>query len=58
MMSLQVIDTLIEIGHINSERGQDAKAMYEKLHSSLVAAMSQEKHLLEQAKQLAKDAEV
>lgn len=32
--------------------------MYEKLHSALVAAMAQEKALLEQAKQLAKDAQV
>lgn len=32
--------------------------MYEKLHSALVAAMSQEKQLLGQAKQLANDAEV
>lgn len=58
LQCLQVIDTLVEIGHISSEKAQDAKLIYEKLHTALVAAMSQEKALLEQAKQLAKEAQV
>jgi hypothetical protein len=57
-VSCQVIDTLIEIGHISGERGQHAKQLYERLHSALVGAMQQEKSLLEQARQLAKEAQV
>jgi len=54
----QVIKTLTEIGNISPAQGKDAKAHYEQLHSALVAAMAREKALLEQAKQLAKDAQV
>jgi tRNA G37 N-methylase Trm5 len=53
-----VVDTLVEIGHINGERVQHAKQLYERLHSVLVGAMQQEKSLLEQARQLAKEAQV
>jgi uncharacterized NAD(P)/FAD-binding protein YdhS len=53
-----VVDTLVEIGHISGERGQHAKQLYERLHSALVGAMQQEKSLLEQARQLAKEAQV
>ncbi|WIA38855.1 hypothetical protein OEZ86_002132 [Tetradesmus obliquus] len=53
----KVVDTLIEIGHISGEHGQHAKQLYERLHSALVGAMQQEKSLLEQARQLAKEAQ-
>eukprot|EP00775_Hariotina_reticulata_P013164 gene13164-13294_t len=53
----KVIKTLVEIENISADQGKDAKLQYENLHSALVAAMANEKALLEQAKQLAKDAQ-
>lgn len=54
----QVLDTLFEVGYISNDTAESAKAKYEKLHSALVAAMSREKTLLEEAKSLKKDLEV
>ncbi|KAF6250572.1 hypothetical protein COO60DRAFT_798357 [Scenedesmus sp. NREL 46B-D3] len=53
----KVVDTLIQIGHVSGEQGQHAKQLYERLHSALVGAMQHEKSLLEQARQLAKEAQ-
>eukprot|EP00879_Flechtneria_rotunda_P029579 GHRR01032001.1.p1 GENE.GHRR01032001.1~~GHRR01032001.1.p1 ORF type:complete len:421 (+),score=194.98 GHRR01032001.1:227-1489(+) len=53
----KVVNTLVEIGQISSDKGEDAKQLFEKLHSALLSAMADEKSLLEQAQQLAKNAE-
>ncbi|KAJ9511037.1 hypothetical protein QJQ45_002869 [Haematococcus lacustris] len=48
----KIIDTLLDDLVVSPERGDTAKSRYAKLHAALFAAMSREKELLSQAKQL------
>ena len=55
---VQVLDNLVDEQNIPPEKADQAKSWFSKLHAALISAMSREKELLDEAKQLKRQLDV